>query len=83
MGSKGTEMKKNKDHRSAAEEQYKGDNSEAEKENLGLDADGSSRWSEGEKNWNSDNDRITGNPDGEDDDQDTSAAAGHSPLMDK
>jgi len=56
---------------------------EAEKENLGLDADGSSRLSEGEKALNNDNDRVTGNPDGEDDDHDSTAAPGHSPLMDK
>lgn len=51
--------------------------------NLGLDADQSSenagRWS----NLNDDNDRISHNPDGEDDSRDTGESPGYSPLMDK
>lgn len=51
--------------------------------NLGLDADQSSensgRWS----NLNNDNDRVSHNPDGEDDNHDTRERPGYSPLMDK
>lgn len=53
-----------------------------EADNLGLDADGSS-VSPGKTNYNNDNDRVSHNPDGEDDDHDTREAPGHSPLMDK
>lgn len=51
-------------------------------ENLGLDADGSSihpLYS----NLNNDNDRISGNPDGEDDQKNTHEPPGHSLLDDK
>lgn len=48
---------------------------------LGLDADGSSINIS--SILNSDNDRITGNPDGEDDDHNTNETPGHSPLEDK
>ncbi|EDM38219.1 hypothetical protein PBAL39_01352 [Pedobacter sp. BAL39] len=65
------------------EKQEKVNYPEPEEENLGLDADGSSKWSEGEKPLNNDNDRVTGNPDGEDDSHDSTVAPGHSPLMDK
>ena len=41
-----------------------------ETDNLGLDADGSSVYS-GRTNYNNDNDRISHNPDGEDDSHNT------------
>lgn len=53
-----------------------------EKDNLGLDADGSSENS-GRTNYNNDNDRISHNPDGEDDNRNTGESPGYSPLMDK
>lgn len=53
-----------------------------EADNLGLDADGSSVNPE-KTNYNNDNDRVSHNPDGEDDEHDTGEAPGHSPLMDK
>jgi hypothetical protein len=53
-----------------------------ETDNLGLDADGSSVNS-GRTNYNNDNDRISHNPDGEDDNHNTREAPGYSPLMDK
>ncbi|WP_152620403.1 hypothetical protein [Pedobacter lusitanus] len=53
-----------------------------EKDNLGLDADGSSVNS-GKANYNNDNDRISHNPDGEDDTHNTTEEPGYSPLMDK
>lgn len=49
-------------------------------ENLGLDADGSS---DNRVRYDQDSDRISHNPDGEDDDSDTSERIGHSPLEDK
>lgn len=53
-----------------------------ENDNLGLDADHSS-----DDNpyayLNNDNDRVSHNPDGEDDDRDTLERPGHSPLEDK
>lgn len=52
-------------------------------ENLGLDADGSSEDTGVYSNLNSDNDRISGNPDGEDDQKDTKERPGHSSLTDK
>lgn len=52
-------------------------------ENLGLDADGSSDDSSLYSNLNSDNDRISGNPDGEDDQKNTKEPPGHSLLDDK
>lgn len=48
---------------------------------LGLDADGSSININ--NILNSDNDRITGNPDGEDDNHNTNETPGHSLLEDK
>ncbi|WP_316741005.1 hypothetical protein [Pedobacter antarcticus] len=54
-----------------------------ESANLGLDADQSSSGDEFLNNLNSDNDRISGNPDGEDDKNDTSESPGNSPLEDK
>lgn len=51
-------------------------------ENLGLDADGSSDVST-YSNLNSDNDRISGNPDGEDDQHNTTERPGSSLLDDK
>lgn len=51
--------------------------------NLGLDADGSSTGDAVYCNLNNDNDRISGNPDGEDDSHDTIEPAGHSPIDDK
>lgn len=54
-----------------------------ESANLGLDADQSSSGNEFLNNLNSDNDRISGNPDGEDDKNDTSESPGNSPLEDK
>ncbi|QNK61201.1 hypothetical protein H7F33_11520 [Pedobacter sp. PAMC26386] len=53
-----------------------------EVDNLGLDADGSSVNS-GRTNYNNDNDRISHNPDGEDDGHNTRETPGYSPLMDK
>jgi len=55
---------------------------EEDAENLGLDADQSSDNSPF-ANLNNDNDRISHNPDGEDDDHDTKESPGSSPLMDK
>jgi predicted Mrr-cat superfamily restriction endonuclease len=54
-----------------------------EKANLGLDADHSSDDTVDNANLNNDNDRISHNPDGEDDDHDTLEEPGSSPLMDK
>lgn len=54
-----------------------------EPDNLGLDADHSSENSGRHINLNNDNDRISHNPDGEDDDHDNTEDIGHSPLMDK
>lgn len=54
-----------------------------ENNNLGLDADHSSSDDNQYGNLNNDNDRISHNPNGEDDDSDTSEEPGHSPLMDK
>jgi hypothetical protein len=51
--------------------------------NLGLDADHSSDDTIYKVNLNNDNDRISHNPDGEDDDHDTTEEPGSSPLMDK
>ncbi|WP_316814909.1 hypothetical protein [Pedobacter nyackensis] len=51
-------------------------------ENLGLDADGSSIDSI-YGSLNSDNDRISGNPDGEDDQKNTHEPPGRSLLDDK
>lgn len=66
------------------EEEYLNEASGNEsKENLGLDADGSTEGSSESGNLDSDNDRISGNPDGEDDQNNTSEAPGHSSLMDK
>ncbi|SMC95829.1 hypothetical protein [Pedobacter africanus] len=61
----------------------KGMSSSACDENLGLDADGSSADDTLYNNLNNDNDRISGNPDGEDDSHDTTEPAGHSPIADK
>ena len=52
-------------------------------ENLGLDADGSSQDFSTYSNLNTDNDRISGNPDGEDDQKNTKEPPGHSLLADK
>lgn len=57
------------------------DEMEEEKENLGLDADHSSDTAY--HHLNNDNDRISGNPDGETDDNDGSGQLGDSPLMEK
>ena len=54
-----------------------------EPDNLGLDADQSSESFSFYSHLNTDNDRISGNPDGEDDDRDTNERPGYSPLMDK
>lgn len=54
-----------------------------EQENLGLDADGSSGDLTIYSKLNSDNDRISGNPDGEDDQKNTKEPPGHSPLDEK
>ncbi|CAM3937152.1 hypothetical protein SAMN06265348_1114 [Pedobacter westerhofensis] len=58
---------------------YDSDNND----NLGLDADHSSDDSVYKVNLNNDNDRISHNPYGEDDDHDTLEEPGSSPLMDK
>lgn len=55
----------------------------ADNNNLGLDADHSSDQSRYKVNLDNDNDRISHNPDGEDDDHDTTEEPGSSPLMDK
>lgn len=52
-------------------------------DNPGLDADHSSDDNGSGINLNNDNDRVSHNPDGEDDDHDTTEFPGHSPLMDK
>lgn len=52
-------------------------------ENLGLDADGSSEDVSIFSNLNNDNDRISGNPDGEDDQNNTNELPGHSLLDEK
>lgn len=52
-------------------------------ENLGLDADGSSDDSSIYSRLNSDNDRVSGNPDGEDDQKNTKEPPGHSLLEEK
>lgn len=57
------------------------DEMEAENENLGLDADHSSDTTY--HYLNNDNDRISGNPDGETDDNDGSGPLGDSPLLEK
>ena len=54
-----------------------------EKANLGLDADHSSDDTVDNANLNNDNDRISHNPDGEDDNHNTKEMPGYSPLMDK
>lgn len=54
-----------------------------EDDNLGLDADHSSDYDDGRVNLNNDNDRVSHNPDGEDDDRDYTGDVGYSPLMDK
>ncbi|MET3114107.1 hypothetical protein AAKU52_001840 [Pedobacter sp. CG_S7] len=54
---------------------------QAEMDNLGLDADHSSDT--GYHHFNNDNDRITGNKDGEKDSDRDNGEVGHSPLMDK
>ena len=51
--------------------------------NPGLDADGSSSDTDLYPNLNNDNDRISGNPDGEDDQNNTHEPPGHSSLADK
>lgn len=52
-------------------------------ENLGLDADGSSDDTSAYSLLNSDNDRISGNPNGEDDRKNTKEPPGHSLLDEK
>ena len=52
-------------------------------ENPGLDADGSSDDFSIYGNLNNDNDRISGNPDGEDDQKNSNEPPGHSLLEDK
>lgn len=54
-----------------------------ENDNPGLDADGSSTGNPLYDNLNNDNDRISGNPDGEDDDHDTPEPPGSSPIEEK
>ncbi len=68
-------IKEKKSGKSILNEEYK--------ENLGLDADGSSDERSIYSNLDSDNDRISGNPDGEDDQNDTREPPGHSSLTDK
>lgn len=69
-----------KGHNKEKRDEYRFDE---EKENLGLDADQSSEDFTGYRDLNSDNDRISGNPDGEDDHNDSSDSPRYSPLMDK
>ncbi|WP_316749069.1 hypothetical protein [Pedobacter gandavensis] len=54
-----------------------------EKNNLGLDADGSSEDFSFNSYLNSDHERISGNPDGENDLRYPNSPAEPSPLMDK
>lgn len=54
-----------------------------EPDNLGLDADQSSENFSFYNYLNTDNDRISGNPDGEDDDHDRDEPFINSPLVDK
>ncbi|MNR15547.1 hypothetical protein D3C85_1320850 [compost metagenome] len=54
-----------------------------EPDNLGLDADQSSEDFSFHNYLNTDNERISGNPDGEDDDHDRGEPFISSPLMDK
>jgi hypothetical protein len=56
---------------------------EDEHANLGLDADHSSDGPTTAAKLNDDNDRISGNPDGESDDTDDDASGVYSPLEDK
>lgn len=58
-------------------------NPDQEHDNLGLDADHSSEVSRYKVNLNNDNDLISHNPDGEDDDQDLWEGSGSAPLEDK
>lgn len=51
--------------------------------NLGLDADHSSDGPTAAARLNDDNDRISGNPDGESDDIDDGASGVYTPLEDK
>jgi hypothetical protein len=51
--------------------------------NLGLDADHSSDGPTAAARLNDDNDRISGNPDGESDDIDDGASGTYTPLEDK
>ncbi|MGN7205955.1 hypothetical protein ACTHQF_16905 [Pedobacter sp. SAFR-022] len=54
-----------------------------EQDNLGLDADRSSDNQTLSRRYNIDNDVISHNPDGEDDNRDSTETRGSSPLMDK
>lgn len=65
---------------SAAHEQKLKDAYREKPDELGLDSDHSSDTS---VNYDNDNERTSHNPDGEDDDHDTTEEPGHSPLMDK
>jgi hypothetical protein len=56
---------------------------ELDNPDLGLDADHSSSGEEGAVNYNNDNEMISHNPDGEDDDRDYDNDGGYSSLMDK
>ncbi|MEJ5961697.1 hypothetical protein [Pedobacter immunditicola] len=57
------------------------ENKEDEQGNLGLDADHSSDTPY--HYLDNDNDRISGNPDGETDDNNDNGSLGHSPLLEK
>ncbi|SHE84981.1 hypothetical protein [Pedobacter caeni] len=54
-----------------------------EPDNLGLDADQSSESFSYYSHLNTDNDRISGNPDGEDDNHNAIGPVTYTPLMDK
>ncbi|WP_316820125.1 hypothetical protein [Pedobacter gandavensis] len=54
-----------------------------ERNNLGLDADGSSEDFSFNSYLNSDHDRVTGNPDGENDLESPNSPVDYNPLMDK
>ncbi|MBB5634904.1 hypothetical protein HDF26_002420 [Pedobacter cryoconitis] len=82
MKSKVNTIKKDEVNTASAFDQKRKFNGYVETDNLGLDADGSSVNS-GRRNYNNDNDRISHNPDGEDDNHDTRESPGYSPLMDK
>jgi len=75
-------IKKNTPRKKKTKSSHKSvEDKEDEKENLGLDADHSSDTLY--HYLDNDNDRISGNPDGETDDDSNNIPFGHSPLLEK